>query len=296
MTTDIITTIGSSLIQHGPLNDRIYLMKLSREDASSVVPRLDDLASAEGYSKIFAKVPAATVREFLAAGYRIEARVPRFFHGVEDGVFLGKYFDEDRRDSADPEIGQVVADALAHAADPGSTKRTNSEWKVTVAGPGDAKYLAALYGQVFETYPFPITDPSYIRETMADNVRYFIVKHEGTLIAASSAEMDPQGMNAEMTDLAVLPAYRGQGISSYLLRHMEGAMEEAGIHIAYTIARAAYPPVNILFARAGYRFGGTLVNNTSICGSFESMNVWYKALTGQSQKHCQYPPEEIPDV
>ncbi|MBT8506850.1 hypothetical protein AZH53_00195 [Methanomicrobiaceae archaeon CYW5] len=281
MTTDTITTIGSSVIQHGRLNDRIYLMKLSREDASSLVPHLDDLASDRGYSKIFAKVPAFTVREFLAAGYRIEARVPGFFHGVEDGVFLGKYFHEDRRDSADPEIGQVVADALAHAGDSGS-KSSCPKWHITRAGPGDAKYLAALYGQVFETYPFPITDPRYIRETMADSVRYFIVEHEGTVIAASSAEMDPQAMNAEMTDLAVLPAYRGQGISSCLLRHMEGAMKEAGIRTAYTIARAAYPPVNLLFARAGYRFGGTLVNNTSICGSFESMNVWYKTLSAIS--------------
>jgi hypothetical protein len=40
-------------------------------------------------------------------------------------------------------------------------------------------------------------------------------------------------------------------------------------------------PVNITFARAGYLYGETLLNNTNICGSFESMNVWYSKL-GQS--------------
>ena len=36
--------------------------------------------------------------------------------------------------------------------------------------------------------------------------------------------------------------------------------------------------MHITFARRGYRFGGTLVNNTDISGQIESMNVWYKTL------------------
>jgi len=281
MTTDCITTIGSSVIQYGPLNNRIYLMKLSRQDAPSIVTKLDDLACTEGYSKIFAKVPAGNVMEFLAGGYRVEARVPNFFHGLEDGFFLAKYFSPDRREAAGLPVEEVVADALACAGNPGNAKPSPKS-HVIEAGPSDAKGLAELYGEVFETYPFPISNPVYIRETMDESVRYFMVKDGRKIIAASSAEIDSGAMNVEMTDFAILPAYRGQGLSSRLLRHMEGAMEEAGMYTGYTIARAGYPPVNILFARAGYRFGGTLINNTSICGSFESMNVWYKALAGSS--------------
>jgi hypothetical protein len=44
----------------------------------------------------------------------------------------------------------------------------------------------------------------------------------------------------------------------------------------YTIARAISVGMNITFARCGYDFGGTLVNNTQIAGRIESMNVWYK--------------------
>lgn len=49
---------------------------------------------------------------------------------------------------------------------------------------------------------------------------------------------------------------------------------------AFTIARALSYPINATFARAGYAWAGTLVNNTNICGGFESMNVWYRALDG----------------
>jgi hypothetical protein len=36
--------------------------------------------------------------------------------------------------------------------------------------------------------------------------------------------------------------------------------------------------MNVTFARCGYRFAGTLINNTQISGRIESMNVWYKGL------------------
>jgi DNA-binding XRE family transcriptional regulator len=75
-----------------------------------------------------------------------------------------------------------------------------------------------------------------------------------------------------------VPDHRGKHLSTYLLMKMEEEMLEDSMKIAYTIARSLSYPVNSLFSRAGYAFGGTLVKNTNICGSFESMNVWYKTL------------------
>jgi hypothetical protein len=48
------------------------------------------------------------------------------------------------------------------------------------------------------------------------------------------------------------------------------------VDLFYTIARAASHGMNTTFARQGYRFAGTLVNNTHIAGGIESMNVWYR--------------------
>jgi beta-lysine N6-acetyltransferase len=61
---------------------------------------------------------------------------------------------------------------------------------------------------------------------------------------------------------------------------VEEEMRQRGIRLAFTIARAYSFGMNITFARADYRFGGTLVNNTNISGALESMNVWHKPLAG----------------
>jgi hypothetical protein len=47
---------------------------------------------------------------------------------------------------------------------------------------------------------------------------------------------------------------------------------------AYTIARAESAGMNETFAKNGYKYCGTLVNNTNISGQIESMNVWVKKL------------------
>jgi beta-lysine N6-acetyltransferase len=116
---------------------------------------------------------------------------------------------------------------------------------------------------------------------MAQGVRYFCVRIGETIAAVSSAEVHAGEGNVEMTDFATLPEYRGRGLSGYLLGRMEAAMRTAGIRTAYTIARAASLPMNLVFARAGYAYGGTLVNNTGICGGLESMHVWHKPLPGR---------------
>jgi len=279
MTSDTVTCLGSSVIQHGPCNDRVYLMKLAVEDTDTIIPAIEALAGRYGYSKLFAKVPASAKDRFCAAGYRVEAHVPGMFGGVEDGWFLARYPDSSRADPGD--AAPFTADLLRSAKsrpEPCGNGSAVSGVVIEEADRKDVDALAGLYADVFETYPFPIHDPEYLRETMDDGIRYFVVRAGDRVVAASSAEVDVSGLNAEMSDFATHPEYRGMGLCPALLAAMEGKMRCSGIRTAYTIARAAFYPVNITFARAGYQFGGTLVNNTNICGAFESMNVWYKSL------------------
>ncbi|MDK2890986.1 MAG: beta-lysine N6-acetyltransferase [Methanoculleus sp.] len=277
MSPDTVTTIGGTLVQHGRVSDRIYVMHLSPADLPGILDDLDALAEGEGYSKIFAKVPASALSLFIARGYVVEARVPRFFRGREDGYFASKFLDaKRRRESADAPavlaaVREKAGDACPAALPPG--------WKYAPAAEDDADDLAALYGEVFATYPFPIADPGYLRETMAGDYRYFAVRAEdGRIAAASSAEIYREDENVEMTDFATHQAFRGRNLSIYLLSRMEEEMRAAGMKTAFTIARALSYPINATFARAGYAWGGTLVNNTNICGGFESMNVWYRPL------------------
>ena len=277
---DHITRIGTSLIQHGPCNDRIYLMKLTPEETDLVIPAVDALAEEHGYSKIFAKVPNAAKDLFNEAGYSIEAHIPRMYSGREDGWFLARYPDQDRADPGEDAAAiRDVLEAAQETKPDAATCTIPDGYRIGEATPGDATALAALYQEVFASYPFPIHDPAYLRKTMDDNVRYFLIMDGDRVVAASSAEVDPVSRNAEMTDFATHPDVRGRGLCPVLLRHMEKEMLRAGICTVYTIARAAFYPITVTFARAGYRFGGTLINNTQICGHFESMNVWYRSLT-----------------
>lgn len=59
---------------------------------------------------------------------------------------------------------------------------------------------------------------------------------------------------------------------------METYMKENQVKTAFTICRAGPLQINRLFSGFGYQFGGTLIKNTNICGTFESMNIWYKSL------------------
>lgn len=276
---DTITTLGNSVIQHGFNNDRIYLMKLAPTDFPSIIKKMDNLAASKGYSKIFAKVPTSALEAFREDNYVIEASIPKFYKGTEDAYFLGKYFSEERKQPHNKsEIDNILRAAKAKSIVAPENLSASPDLIYRKCHPADINEITDLYKQVFETYPFPIHNPDYIEKTMTENVTYFGAWHEGILAALASAEMDLQAANAEMTDFAARPDYRGKGLSTSLLYKMEGYIQEIGLKTAYTIARSFSYGMNITFAKLGYIYSGTLINNTNISGSLESMNVWYKNL------------------
>lgn len=276
--SDVIEHLGRSQIQHGKSNDRIYVMKLSPNEAPTLVPRLDHLARKNGYTKIFAKVPARNRQVFTQAGYHEEARIPGFFSGREEVVFFAKYFCTRRKTERNPDaVRKVIAAAKAKAA-----RATRPELarnlRLRRLTTDDCSAMADVYRQVFASYPFPIHDPAYLRDTLAENILYWGVFEQEQLLAISSAETYPADLNAEMTDFATLPEFRGAGFAQVLLAEMETELKRRNYHTAYTIARSYSFGMNITFAKHGYRFSGTLTHNTDISGQLESMNVWYKRL------------------
>lgn len=276
---DTLETLDHSLIQHGPSSNRIYLMKAAEQDLPGLLDKLDALAEAQRYSKIFAKAAAPLKPLFEQHGYLEEAVVPNFYNGQADGLFLGKYIDPERElDPTQKQIEEII-DLAEQKAAPAAVEPVDAPpQRFRPLDKSDAGVLAALYKAVFESYPFPIHETDYIIETMASHIEYFGAFDGQSLVAAGSAEMDISGQNAEMTDFATLPDYRGKGLAQYLLNMMEAQMRKRGVLTGYTIARALSAGMNITFAKRGYRYAGTLTNNTNICGKIESMNVWYKPL------------------
>jgi len=280
---DNIDKLRNSLIQHGPSSNRVYLMKLDPADHPAIVDDLIQLARQNRYGKIFAKVPSWTEEEFRSRAFLREAAVPNYYKGEADALFMS-YFTNDDRGRLSDEQRHRIADILAIAQEKASTATENNKdlpFAIRKLGRDDVSDLTRIYGIVFESYPFPIFEREYIIRTMEeDSIAYYgAFDANGRLVAASSAEMDKANSNAEMTDFATIPAARGHGIALHLLRCMEEDMAPRGIHTLYTIARAVSTGMNVTFAKSGYTFSGTLINNTNIAGTIESMNVWYKLRT-----------------
>jgi putative beta-lysine N-acetyltransferase len=269
---------GSALVQHGPSNNRVYLMRLGDEDPFRLAGRIHELCRQKGYGKAFAKVPASRSAPFIAEGWRMEAYVPGFFGGSEDGFFLCTYFDAERNDySHELELLRRLSGQLAELG-PGEPRPLPSGMSVAPCRKEDVETMAGLYRTVFARYPFPIHDPGYLRETMESHIDYFGVWAGERLVGLSSAERDDEALNAEMTDFAVDPDYRGLGLALTLLREMELRLADSDIRTLFTIARLHSAGMNSTFIRAGYRYSGTLFNNTYISGGLESMNVYYRSL------------------
>jgi beta-lysine N6-acetyltransferase len=275
---DTIEYIGKSLIQHGPGSSRIYLMKLHADDIPHIIEQLDSLAALKNYGKVFVKIRKRHQPVFKKAGYIQEAYVPGFFKGKEGGYFLGKYFSVERKTIADKKSIKNIIRMAESKARPGILACSENTINVHRADQKDSEPLSDFYRQIFTSYPFPIFDKQYIEKTMAENVEYYLVRQKKRIIAAGSCEVDKENLNAEMTDFATLPEFRGHGLAQQILSFMENAMGVYRVFCLYTIARALSSGINITFSKKGYKFAGTLFNNTHIAGSIESMNVWYRHL------------------
>jgi len=275
---DRIESIGKgSIIQHGKLNNRIYLIKLGKKDGPDILDVLRRMAAENAYTKIFCKIPEWAAPLFIADGYMTEAVIPGFYQGGDAAFFMAKYMDSDRLMKLESQSLGALSDLLKSS--PGKEKIANKrKYKVKKLGTEDVAQITDLYREVFLSYPFPIHNPGYILKTMQENVRYFGVRKKGKLVAVASAEIDQEGKNAEMTDFATDPEFRGQKLGQLLLMKMEKEMEAQRMKTLYTIARLKSIPMNKVFLKHQYQYAGTLLSNTNISGSIESMNVYYKHL------------------
>lgn len=275
---DVIENILNSTVHHGKNSNRIYLMQLDEKDLLDILQMIENLAEKNSYTKIIVKINCKFKDVFLKNGYEQEAFIPRLYNGKEEGCFVCKYLDEKRKtDIFAKECREILENAQEKNILTGK-QSFDKGYVCRRAEESDVPSMVNLYRKVFKSYPFPIFDKKYIAQTMKENVIYFGIWDENSIVGISSIEMDQQNGNAEMTDFAVLNEYRGNGFACYLLEEMEKNFKELNIHTAFTIARAKSAGMNMTFAKKGYIYAGTLVNNTDIAGQIESMNVWYKNI------------------
>ena len=276
--SDVVESIGNgSLIQHGKHNDRVYLMKLDKRDAEDMPAQLSKMARIEGYTKIFCKVPKWAAPLFYANGFILEAAIPQFYKDDEDVFFISKFLSSDRLLHIEKDKLNGLGHLLYHKKD--GEVIHESRYTIRPLTVDDIDQIAHIYDEIFETYPFPIHDPEFLIESMENDIYYFGAEKNGQIVAVAAAEVDRKGGNAEMTDFATLKAHQGNRLATLILQTMEAEMSRQGITSLYTIARLNSLPMNKTFLRANYHYAGTLIKNTNIAGSIESMNILYKHIT-----------------
>jgi len=276
---DKIEQLQESTIHHGKFNDRIYLMKLAPHNIPEIIPELDKLAKENGYTKIFAKIQPEALPHFISGRYSIEAFVPKFYKNNTDCLFVSKFNQKSRCQVSKNELDDFYRLLNSTEKSKRPIFKHSRKYLLEELGHEDVEQITEIFKRVFKTYPFPVHNPRYIRKTMrGDKTQYFGVKDGGRLIGVSTAEIDLVNKNAEMTDFAVLPEYRGQNLAFRLLVKMEQEMKYSNIKTVYTIARLNEPGMSKTFLKSGFKYSGTLINNTNIGGSIESMNIFYKHL------------------
>lgn len=274
---DIIEKFGNSVVHHGKLSNRAFLLKLDERNIESVIQELDELAFENGYTKIVTYIKADDYPEFKVNGYEVEAFIPGFFNGKNDCVIASKFLDEKR--SRLPEKQLETFSVLFNKKSGKGELNGLGKLKICKLGESDSEEIAKVLKQVFITYPVPVHNPDYVRRQIQnDRVVYYGVWDRQNLAGVSAADMDYECRNAEMTDFAILPEYRGRKLAMHLLDVMERQIKAEGIKTAYSIARLAEPGMNKTFLNCGYKYSGTLVKNTNIAGRIESMNIFYKQL------------------
>lgn len=267
----------NSLIQHGPHNQRIYLMKIDHAFSAEDLKGLEKLAKDNRYTKIFTKIPSSYYLLFKKHRYSIEAEIPSYYKNGETALFMSRFLNGKRKKPQRKQIKGFFKILKLYKIDTFASSLP-SDYTIRKAQTSDTGVMAEIFKKVFKTYPFPVHNPVYLRNTMRKNIQYFCVLKNRQIIGISSSETDPDNLSTEMTDFAILPEHRGNGLAFFLLKEMEREMIRKNYHTAYTIARMASPGMNLTFFKNGYDIHGTLINNTNIAGNMETMTVWSKEL------------------
>lgn len=254
-------------------------VKIIDTDTISVqtLKRIIHYSSKQHLGKIIANCKEEYSEIFSDAGFKLEGKIDGYYKGKD--AFCMCYFIGSEREicSNFSKKNLLVQDCL-NLKNTFTRDNIHFDYSIRTANESDIKEMIKLFSTVFLTYPSPIYDEEYIRETMNKKILYKIAVYDGKIISAASADMDKENLNAEITDCATYPAYGGKGILSNIIYSLECDLKLKGFMTLYSLCRAINPSINYVLSKHNYTFTGRMVNNCNICGTFEDMNIWVKNI------------------
>ncbi|HBX23246.1 MAG TPA: putative beta-lysine N-acetyltransferase [Desulfotomaculum sp.] len=259
------------------INKRLKVLHYRVQDWPQAVSWLDRAACEHQLGKILFNIKSPENYVLNNFGYIQEGVIPAFFRGA-DALCFSRFTDFERSQSQYQEQEEDILTQIKNTQHRSATKMLPAGLKLNRIDPDQAEDLVALYRQIFSSYPSPLLDPDYVFKVMTTHVCFWGVFKGDTIISAASAEMDLVNCNAEITDCATLPVYRGQGLLSHLISVLEKEMQARKIGPLYSLARAGSYGMNAALDRLGYAYRGRFINNCHIGGRFEDMNLWTKVV------------------
>lgn len=258
-------------------NKRLKILNYGGSNYRGMAKRIDYIAKENDFDKVFIKATSEDWEEFMAFGYILEG-IFKYYYNGDHGYCVSKFYSSKRRDSDTIEKENEIIEAVMEYKEDEENIKLEDGYNLKVATIEDIPKIVKLYDDVFKTYPIPLNDEGYVKMLMENDVFFLYIEHNGKIVSCASADIDFIHKNAEMTDCATNPEYRGKGLMSVIIKHLEAEMKSRGIISLYSIARAVSYGMNKVFRKHGYSHTGRLINNCNICGNFEDMNIWVKKL------------------
>ncbi|AHF08753.1 putative beta-lysine N-acetyltransferase [Dehalobacter restrictus] len=241
-----------------------------------IIKEIIDYAKKENLGKIIVNCHKHQINIFEECGFVAEGVIDGFFQG-EDATCMSLFLDKRRENSLYEEKENRIIDYCVKNTNRFELTK-NKNYTMRQAVPDDIPQMIQLFQAVFETYPTPIFSREYLQKVMRDHVLFMVAEEERKIISIASADLDKQHMNAEITDCATNPKYRGRNILSELIFQLETHLKRNGFVTAYSLSRAKNLGINKSLSKLGYIYRGRLINNCNISGGYEDMNIWVKAL------------------
>jgi GNAT superfamily N-acetyltransferase len=120
----------------------------------------------------------------------------------------------------------------------------------------DSALIAAIIRSVFEEYRGLLVPPSGAHKETAETIATKIAKGGGILAYAGDAAgcvvYYPEGDSMYLGRLAVIPAYRNQGVGKALVEAVEEQAKAAGFKRMRLGVRISLPGNRVFFERLGY--------------------------------------------
>ena len=239
--------------------------------------RITHFASKLHLGKIICNCDINYLNTFIDSGFVLEGKIDGYFKG-KDAFCMSYFISSERKICTNFVKKDLLVKECLGVKNTFEPREKSPTYLIRTANKNDIKEIVKLFSTVFLSYPSPIYDEEYLKQTMDDKILYKIAICNEKIIAIASADMDKENLNAEITDCATHPDYRGKSILSNIIYSLESSLRSKGFITLYSLSRAINPSINFILSKHNYKFTGRLVNNCNICGTFEDMNIWVKNI------------------